>query len=100
MKSFIIIVLFFFFYFITVKDIYDEKMFLTEDVKILEMELGEKDSIVLKLQYQNAKLKQKINELTAIKKPIVKPVVRPVVKKQEVIAEEQKPQITDTTKKP
>ena len=99
MKSFIIIVLFFFFYFITVKDIYDEKMFLTEDVKILEMELGEKDSIVLKLQYQNAKLTQKINELKTVKKPIVKPVVRPVVKKQEVIAEEQKPQITDTTKK-
>lgn len=99
MKTFIIIFLFFLFYFITVKDIYDEKMFLTEDVKILEMELGEKDSIVLKLQYQNAKLNQKIKELTEVKKT-KKYVFKPVVKKQEVIAEEQKPQITDTTKKP
>lgn len=98
MKTFIIIFLFFLFYFITVKDIYDEKMFLTEDVRILEMELGEKDSIVLKLQYQNAKLTQKINELTTVKK-VKKPVVKPVIKKEVIIAEEVKPDITDTTKK-
>jgi hypothetical protein len=43
MKAFILITLFFSFYFITVKDIYDEKMFLTEDVRILENEIGEKE---------------------------------------------------------
>ena len=69
MKAFILITLFFLFYFITVKDIYDEKMFLTEDVKILENEVGQKDSIILKLQYQNEKLKQKISKMTIIKKP-------------------------------
>ena len=99
MKTFILITLFFFFYFITMKDIYDEKMFLTEDVRILQNELGEKDSIILKLQYQNEKLKQQVNKMTFVKKP-KKEFIKPAVKKQEVIKEEVKPQITDTTKMP
>lgn len=97
MKTFILITLFFFFYFITVKDIYDEKMFLTEDVRILQNELGEKDSIILKLQYQNEKLKQQVNKMTFVKKP-KKEFIKPAVKKQEVIKEEINPEITDTTK--
>ena len=95
MKSFILITLFFSFYFITVKDIYDEKMFLTEDVKILENEIGQKDSIILKLQYQNEKLKQKISKMTIIKKP-KKQTIKPVIKKSEPVVEEIKPQIKDT----
>lgn len=95
MKAFILITLFFSFYFITVKDIYDEKMFLTEDVRILENEIGEKDSTILKLQYQNAKLKQKITEMTEVKKP-KKQIIKPVIKKSEPAVEEIKPQIKDT----
>jgi hypothetical protein len=95
MKAFILITLFFSFYFITVKDIYDEKMFLTEDVRILENEIGEKDSTILKLQYQNAKLKQKITEMVEVKKP-KKQVIKPVIKKSEPVVEEIKPQIKDT----
>jgi hypothetical protein len=95
MKAFILITLFFSFYFITVKDIYDEKMFLTEDVRILENEIGEKDSTILKLQYQNAKLKQKITEMVEVKKP-KKQAIKPVIKKSEPVVEEIKPQIKDT----
>ena len=69
MKALILITLFFLFYFITVKDIYDEKMFLTEDVRILENEMGVKDSTILKLKYQNEKLKQQINKMVFVKKP-------------------------------
>jgi hypothetical protein len=95
MKALILITLFFLFYFITVKDIYDEKMFLTEDVRILENEMGVKDSTILKLKYQNEKLKQQINKMVFVKKP-KKQFIKPVVKKQEIITEEVKPQIKDT----
>jgi|LakMenE01Jun11ns_1017448.scaffolds.fasta_scaffold9925230_7 hypothetical protein len=96
MKSFILITLFFSFYFITVKDIYDEKMFLTEDVKILENEIGQKDSIILKLQYQNEKLKQKISKMTIIKKP-KKQTIKPIIKKENTI-EVANPVVSDTNK--
>ena len=96
MKSFILITLFFSFYFITVKDIYDEKMFLTEDVKILENEIGQKDSIILKLQYQNEKLKQKISKMTIIKKP-KKQTIKPIIKKENTI-EAANPVVSDTNK--
>jgi hypothetical protein len=96
MKSFILITLFFSFYFITVKDIYDEKMFLTEDVKILENEIGQKDSIILKLQYQNEKLKQKISKMTIIKKP-KKQTIKPIIKKENTI-EVDNPVVSDTNK--
>jgi hypothetical protein len=96
MKAFILITLFFSFYFITVKDIYDEKMFLTEDVKILENEIGQKDSIILKLQYQNEKLKQKISKMTIIKKP-KKQTIKPIIKKENTI-EVANPVVSDTNK--
>ena len=96
MKSFILITLFFSFYFITVKDIYDEKMFLTEDVKILENEIGQKDSIILKLQYQNEKLKQKISKMTIIKKP-KKQTIKPIIKKENTL-EVANPVVSDTNK--
>jgi hypothetical protein len=96
MKSFILITLFFSFYFITVKDIYDEKMFLTEDVKILENEIGQKDSIILKLQYQNEKLKQKISKMTIIKKP-KKQTIKPIIKKENTV-EVDNPVVSDTNK--
>jgi hypothetical protein len=96
MKSFILITLFFSFYFITVKDIYDEKMFLTEDVKILENEIGQKDSIILKLQYQNEKLKQKISKMTIIKKP-KKQTIKPIIKKENTV-EVVNPVVSDTNK--
>jgi len=97
MKAFIIIILVFFLYLIPVKDIYDEKMFLTEDVKILENEIGQKDSIIIKLQYDNAKLTQKIQEMVEVKK-VKKPVIKPVVKKQDPAIEVIIPVITDTIK--
>jgi len=97
MKYFIIIFLFFLFYFITIKDIYDSNKYLTEDVRLLELELGEKDSVVIKLQYINSKLNQKIKELTEVKKP-KNLYVKPVVKKQDPVVEEISPVINDTTK--
>lgn len=87
MKEFIIIFFFFLFFFVTVKDIYDEKTFLTEDVRLLEKEVGEKDSLVLKLRYENAKLQNKLDKMiedNRVKKPIKKPItnknIEPIVK--------------------
>ena len=44
---------------------------------------------------QNAKLKQKITEMTEVKKP-KKQTIKPVIKKSEPVVEEIKPQIKDT----
>lgn len=79
MKYFVIIFLFFLFYFITIKDIYDSNKYLTEDVRILERDLGERDSLIIKLKYKNAKLIEKIEELKKVKidkKPKLKPIIK------------------------
>lgn len=96
MKAFIICTLVFILYIIPVKGIYDEKLFLTEDVKILENEVGKRDSIVLKLQYENVKLKEELKSFKEMKN-VKKQQVKPIVKKP-VIVEEVKPEINDTTK--
>lgn len=71
MKNFILIVLFFLFYFITIKDLYDDNKFLMEDVKIMEMESYEQDSIINKLKKDNYLLNKKLNELKIeTKKPV------------------------------
>lgn len=72
MKSFILIVLFFFFYFTSIKDLYDHNKFLMEDVKILEMESYEQDSVINKLKKDNYLLNKELNELKIKNKKPVK----------------------------
>ena len=63
MKTFIIIFFFFVFYFVSIKNLYNENIFLNEDIEILEYEAMEKDSIIHSLNYKNSNLEVKIKDL-------------------------------------
>lgn len=95
MKYFIIIFLFFLFYFITIKDIYDSNKYLTEDVRILERDLGERDSLIIKLKYTNAKLIEEIEELKKVKID-KKPKLKPIIKQETIQPIENKTTENDT----
>lgn len=89
MKNFILLFLFFLFYFITVKDLYDDNKYLTEDIKILENEISEKDKTiyemgikinVLKNEIENLKIKKEVKKVLK-----VKPKIKETPKVEEVI---------------
>lgn len=97
MKNSILIVLFFLFYFITLKDLYDHNKFLMEDVKIMELESYEQDSIINKLRKDNYLLIKKLDELKIEKKKPIKirkirvmdtPKVEPIILEQDSLVKQ------------